>query len=320
MEYRRRMRKIGFLGLDNAGKTSIIIGLQKKYDFHEQIAGLKPTIKVERSSFKFLNMEVARHDFGGQEKYREEYLEHKERFLSNTDLMYYVIDIQDPNRFEISLKYFNEIVTFYKEENIVLPIVVLLHKFDPKLRQDKKILQSIMSLKKSLNEWLPHHNIYFFETSVFDLYSLVEAFSFGMCQLFERKELIDNYMTDVGKEFNTISFLLFDDNGLALNEFYKDHLTDEEREKIKDLFLNAQRRISESSNNTYEFSDWISQNTRISGVIQSFSVGYLKFYLLFIIDETTEEETVKMLDLFDKYKKDLSEILKGLISNSSVTI
>ena len=39
--------KIIVSGLDNAGKTSILTALDKKYDFHKDIVQLKPTIRVE---------------------------------------------------------------------------------------------------------------------------------------------------------------------------------------------------------------------------------------------------------------------------------
>lgn len=312
--------KVAFLGLDNAGKTSTLIALDKKYNFQEEIEQLKPTIRIERSTFKFLNMTLYHHDFGGQKQYREDYLKHKDRFLSDTDLIFYVIDIQDNERFDESLKYFEEIAAYFRDNNIKLPIIVMLHKFDPKLKEEREVIHSIMRIKKDLNEWLPYHNIYFFETSIFDLYSLIDAFSFGMSQIFERKDLIDNFMESTGQDFDTIALLLFDENGVAMSEYYKEHLNDAEREKIYNIFLNVQKRISDSSNNLYEFSDWINFKTRISGVIQSFNVGYIRFYILFIIQETTEENAVELLDQFEKYKQDLSDILQGLISSSSVTI
>jgi len=71
--------KIAFLGLDNAGKTSILTGLKRKFDFMEQVSKLQPTLSVDRNtfSFNFLNTQVMQFDFGGQLKYREEYLEHR---------------------------------------------------------------------------------------------------------------------------------------------------------------------------------------------------------------------------------------------------
>ncbi|MHA1820504.1 MAG: ADP-ribosylation factor-like protein [Promethearchaeota archaeon] len=313
--------KISFLGLDAAGKTSIIIALQKKYNFEDEIKELKPTIAVQRSTFKFLNSTITRHDFGGQEKYRKDYLKYKERFLEGTDLIFYVIDVQDPKRYEISLKYFNEIAQYFRDNGIHLPIIVLFHKMDPDLVNDFPTIQNIIGLKKQINEWLPYHDIYFFETTIYDLRLLVEAFSFGISLIFGKERLIENFISNIGKDFNNIALLLFEENGVALAEFYKPHLKEEERNKIKNIFLNAQKRIAISqSNNMYEFSDWISYNQRVSGVIQSFKIEDLIFYLVFIIEETTEKETVDILDKFESYRNELVDILKTIIKEPEIPI
>ncbi|MHA1729473.1 MAG: ADP-ribosylation factor-like protein [Promethearchaeota archaeon] len=315
--------KISFLGLDNAGKTSIMIALDRKYNFQEEIDELKPTIRIERSSFKFLDISIHKHDFGGQEKFRDEYLKDKDKYLSSTDLVFYVIDVQDNERFEKSLEYFEQIAEYFREVGDKVTILVMLHKLDPKLRHNRSIIRGIKNLKKRLNGWLPYHDIYYFQSSIYDIYSLIDAFSFGMAHIFPKKELIDNYLESLGKKYDTIALLLFSEDGVPMSEYYRRFLNQEEKENIKKQFLNLQRRIMESSKNTYEFSDWISLKTRVSGVILSFSVGYLKFYVLFIIKETEneEEQTIKLLDKFESNKEDLAEILESLISNtSSVTI
>ena len=46
--------KLVIAGLDNAGKTSALIALRQKYNFYERVKNLKPTIKIDYSSFKFL--------------------------------------------------------------------------------------------------------------------------------------------------------------------------------------------------------------------------------------------------------------------------
>ncbi|MFX0009223.1 MAG: ADP-ribosylation factor-like protein [Candidatus Hermodarchaeota archaeon] len=61
--------KIVFAGLDNAGKTSALIALRMKYNFYERVKDLKPTIKIDYSSFKFLKKyHVNLWDMGGQKK------------------------------------------------------------------------------------------------------------------------------------------------------------------------------------------------------------------------------------------------------------
>jgi len=64
-------KKIGVMGLDNAGKTSIITAITKRFGFEEEISRLTPTRGIARDSFKFLGIEFSRLDFGGQKIYRE---------------------------------------------------------------------------------------------------------------------------------------------------------------------------------------------------------------------------------------------------------
>ena len=313
-------KKISFMGLDNAGKTSILIALDRKYNFIEEIEKLKPTVKVERSSFKFLDASIYRHDFGGQTKFREEYLTDKNKYLSDTSLLFFIMDIQDDNRFNESLEYFEQIAGYFKEIGQKIPILIMLHKYDPKLKEDKDLIRRIRDLKKEFFGWLPYNDIYFFESSIYEIYSLINAFSFGLSQIFPKKELIDKYIESVGKEFNTTALLLFSEDGVAMSEYYKRFLNDNEKENVKTQFFNVKRRISENSDNVYEFSNWISAKTRVSGVIQSFSIGFLKFFVLFIIRESTEKDAVNLLDKIGSIKEDLADILESLISNASVTI
>src|SRR6056297_2929410 len=97
-------KKIAIMGIDNAGKTSIITTMKKRFDVPNEIKGLKPTKQIERSSVQFLDHIIYQSDYGGQEIYRNEYLKHKDRYLAGIDLLFYVIDIQDSMRFQESVK------------------------------------------------------------------------------------------------------------------------------------------------------------------------------------------------------------------------
>ena len=70
-------RKISVIGLDNAGKTSIITVISRRFGFEEEIARITPTRRIARDTFKFLGIEFTRMDFGGQKQYRDEYLSFK---------------------------------------------------------------------------------------------------------------------------------------------------------------------------------------------------------------------------------------------------
>ena len=92
--------KVIISGLDNAGKTSILTALDKKYDFQKDIVQLKPTIRVEYHKMNFLRNNTIFWDMGGQNQYREIYMNYQDVYFDATDLLIYVIDIQDPDRFE----------------------------------------------------------------------------------------------------------------------------------------------------------------------------------------------------------------------------
>ncbi len=55
--------KILFTGLDGAGKTSIILALQREFS---KIAVIEPTRGPHRTTFKLLGREVSEWDLGGQ--------------------------------------------------------------------------------------------------------------------------------------------------------------------------------------------------------------------------------------------------------------
>ena len=91
--------KLVIAGLDNAGKSSALIALRKKYNFYERVKNLKPTIKIDYSSFKFLEIyRINLWDMGGQKKFRKIYVSNP-IYFSETNYIYYLIDIQDEIKF-----------------------------------------------------------------------------------------------------------------------------------------------------------------------------------------------------------------------------
>ncbi len=50
------------MGLDYAGKTSVITAITRKFGFEQEILKLMPTRKIARDAFKFLGIEFRRSD------------------------------------------------------------------------------------------------------------------------------------------------------------------------------------------------------------------------------------------------------------------
>ena len=214
--------KIIVSGLDNAGKTSILTALDKKYDFAKDILQLKPTIRVEYHKMNFLRSNCVIWDMGGQETYREIYINYQDVYFDATDLLIYVIDIQDPERFDNSLEYLNAILTFFSESEMDVPIIITFHKYDPELKADEEILANIEKLReKILNEY-PDINILFQQSSIYDIISIVQLVSYGLSvfdkKFFELSELLEYYL----EIFNSQALIVFDRNGIIISEFYND--------------------------------------------------------------------------------------------------
>ena len=303
------------MGLDNAGKTSIITAITKRFGFEEKVGTLLPTRRIARDSFRFLGIEFSRMDFGGQRQYREEYLKNPTKYLSGTDLVYYVIDAQDYDRYIESIDYLEQILLFYKEDQEYPPVCVLFHKFDPQLVDDKVINKKILTLKQALTRYSNTFDIFFFETTIFDIKSIMDAFSSGLSMLFEKMEMVSHLFSDISKNYNSILIALFDSKGITLGEFYRPHLQLKEKLKVYDIYLELQRRVVSENRNLLEFSDKFDSGEKFSGVIEVLKFGNLDFYLLFIVEEDKIdlEKTVSVLDKIEAAKPQMENLILQII-------
>ncbi len=308
-------RKVVFLGLDFAGKTSIITAITKRFGFEEEVARLKPTRRVARDTFRFLGLEFYRMDFGGQAQYREDYLKNPAKYLSGTDLIFYVIDAQDYNRYIETIDYLDQLLLFFKEEQDYPPICVLFHKMDPQFVKDKIINQKILTLKQALTRYSHDFDIFFFETTIFDIKSIMTAFSSGLSMVFEKMEIVSNLFSEISRNYNSILIALFDAKGITIGEYYKPHLQLKEKIKIYEIYIKLQKQIVAENRTLLEFSDKFDSGIKFSGVIEVLNFGNLYFYLLFIIqeDETDLKKTVDILDKIESAKPQMENLILQII-------
>jgi GTPase SAR1 family protein len=160
-------KKIIFMGLDNAGKTSIIKLLTQSYGM-EAFSDLTPTEGVERHEVVGPASGYVIWDFGGQELYRRVYLDDPERYLIGIDLFFFVIDIQDKDRFHEAYNYFEkiiEVLRFLKESP---EINILIHKFDPELENNPEAYELLNQVQLIFKDILKDLNCEFYTTSIFN--------------------------------------------------------------------------------------------------------------------------------------------------------
>jgi len=178
--YEKVEQKVVVVGLDNAGKTALLTKFGDRLGIGD-LAKLKPTKGISRKQIIVDDLELIIWDFGGQAEYRKKYLSNPEQYFLQMNLLMYVIDVQDPDRYDESIEYFSKIIDILHilDENPY--IIVYIHKFDPELKREPKILLNIELLKEKLTVLFQEKNIKsdyeIYLTSIFSLISNEPKFS-----------------------------------------------------------------------------------------------------------------------------------------------
>ncbi len=209
-------KKISMLGLDNAGKTSILYFLDRKFNL---IRKLKPTAKseVKSKTLDLLGLNLNMWDFGGQTSYRKQYLENKDKYFSNINAVFFIIDIQDRKRAQIAINYLHNIGKIIRNYNPNLEeIVVLFHKYDPELHDNREYREYIESLKEQINSLSLDFEISFYTTSIYDGSNILKSFSDAVITKTGKGRLLENVLKDYTKKTFSSAALLLSESYLFL--------------------------------------------------------------------------------------------------------
>ena len=214
------LRKILLAGIDNAGKSSIIHILKKNYSFLNK---LKPTKGIERTSSKVLGIDFVIWDMGGQEQYIKQYFERKDFIFNELSLLFFVVDMQDAERFDNTLSYFDRIISAFKEFQQSPNIIIFFHKVDPDIEHSSEIELYIKDLTKKIRISAEGFNVAFFETSIFRRWSIIGAFSYGIRSLFEEHVAkISDYLRTWADTFGATAAQLMTVDDVVISDFSRD--------------------------------------------------------------------------------------------------
>ncbi len=219
-EPKEKTYKILFTGLDGAGKTSIILALQREFS---KIALVEPTRGAERDTFNLLGSEITEWDLGGQESYRDTYLNNPGKYFDQTEIAIYVIDILDDSRFKESLGYLYEVVNKFKELNIEPLISIFFHKYDPKLihNVETQIKSEILALNKDIVHTLNYEKLQFFRTSIYNPYNIMDAMSKMLLNLIPKAELLRKTIENFAIKLDCDGLIISDKNSIILGSYFK---------------------------------------------------------------------------------------------------
>ncbi|MGH0118282.1 UNVERIFIED_CONTAM: hypothetical protein FKN15_049303 [Acipenser sinensis] len=111
--------RIVLLGLDNAGKTTLLKKLAS-----EDISTITPTQGFNIKSVASNGMKLNVWDIGGQRKIRPFW----KKYLENTDLLIYIIDSADKKRFEETGQELSDLI---EEDNLkAVPVLIFANRQD----------------------------------------------------------------------------------------------------------------------------------------------------------------------------------------------
>ena len=185
--------KVICVGLDNAGKTAILSGLGGKLGISE-LGKLRPTKRIERKQISTSSLDLFIWDFGGQEEYRKDYLAKPEAYFVGTDLLIYVLDMQDPERYNESFEYLIEILEVIRLLGENVYILAFMHKADPDILMDPDFQLNIEYVADKLNYHLSNYDFEYdiYTTSIYNFFTSEPRFSRFIKETLSDKESLNN--------------------------------------------------------------------------------------------------------------------------------
>lgn len=303
----RRQIKVLLTGLDKAGKSSFLMGIRRRYS---EIIKALPTRGVERSEeniFEEQNSVISLWDLGGQKQYRERFLEQSKVYLYNVDLIFFFIDIQEVERIEEALELFRKIIHSLIDLEEFPPIVVCLNKFDPDLKGSKEIFKNLEIIADEIEKNSDRFLIKIFQTSIFNHWSLITAYSFGLSQLSPNRELFRNQLKKFAKKTNSDAILLLNENGIILSNYSKDEVSERVFEISAPHFQELYKTFKEFKILQQDFliSSGIADDSK-KVIFKKIKVDKYNLYLLMFIEKSLQIEKIeKNLPDFSKNLLDL---------------
>ena len=308
----RRQIKILLTGLDKAGKSSFLFGIRKRYSEIIKAMPTKGVKRTEEKIFEEQNSIISLWDLGGQKKYLEKFFEQSKAYLYNVDLVFFFIDIQDVERIKEALDLFRRITKTLLELDEFPPIVVCLNKFDPDLKGSKEIFKNLEIIADDLEKSSQKFLTKIFQTSIFDHWSLITAYSYGLSQLSPNRELFKNQLKQFAQKTNSDAILLLNENGIILSNFSKSEISERVFEISAPHFQTLYKTFKEFKILKQDFlvSSGIADESK-KVIFKKIRVDKYNLYLLMFIEKTLEIKIIE--ENLPDFSKNLVELIHNYI-------
>jgi small GTP-binding protein len=219
-EQMKSHKKLLMIGLDNGGKTSILAVLQEKFSI---IKSLLPTRGVKREKLDFFGYPIISWDLGGQVQYREKlYFNRPELFFTEVDLVLYVIDAQDSERFVESANYYRQVLKSLSELNEFPPILIIASKSDKDFRDTMDWQNNMRAIKNKFNQITSEFNKFtvdYSDTTIYRKETIMHMFSTALKKVSETSEIIENILEDFSTSIKAKASSLISMDGLIFGTY-----------------------------------------------------------------------------------------------------
>jgi GTPase SAR1 family protein len=297
----QRKYKLLFSGLDNAGKTSFLLGIQQKYS---ELLGTTPTRGFTQSHIEIFGTQLFEWEVGGQKRYRDAILS-SGVILYDTDALFYLVDMQDLDRLEESVEFFRGLVGFLNNNEIHGPIVVCFHKIDPNVCDDPVIRSAVERGTEMFQNAAGERPVKFFETSIFDHWSLVEAFSYGVARLSPNREVFRLQLQWLADRISAKDIYLMNEGGIILS----DYVGDEPSSTVLEVAVP----YAFSLFKTFKRGGTLQSNRLLWKVDENIILFFqipVKNYPVYLMSLLPSEDSIALLDAdIDEFSNRISELL-----------
>ncbi|WP_457558541.1 ADP-ribosylation factor-like protein [Candidatus Harpocratesius sp.] len=295
------LEKIALLGLDNAGKTSIIHILRGDYQSYFNNI---PTTNIEHYFSEFLGNHLIISDYPGQIHFREFIIQDEKSELNNVELAILVIDIQDEERFRENIHFLDQLI---KNSNLshLQRFSIFFHKFDePDSPEYNKIVSSYQ--KKIIDLFNSKEFKYqFFNTSIKHPISIISAFSDPIFDEMEYRQPVKMLLRNFASNWKINEIFLFTSNFYQVGAIFSEKI-DIDRELNNQILFYLQK-IDESLNIINEL------EININDCKIYFSKFFIKkkgkTYPLYVVWKSPEQVSLEMKNSINVLKKTMKLLI-----------
>jgi len=190
------------------------------------------------------------------------------------------------------------------------PIIFILSKGDKDILSSQEIKENIQFIKSKLIEIIPSEKPEIFVTSIFSIFSILQAFSSGISKLSPNRKLINLILKKFSSRAGISLSLLLNNEGLVLADFFSS-----EALKSSEIQLAEEGSDEEKLRNIFEitapqftmlykiFSEFraLKQDEAIFKIADSvilfkkIIIADYDFFVLFLMDEEIKKERINKL-------------------------